>query len=421
MTRRIVILGGGTGGTLTANRLRRQFAHEDLSITVIDQDNGHVYQPGLLFVPFGLADPTDIVRTRDRQLHDHIDFIESAIERVELDDQQVVLTGDRRVPYDVLVIATGARLALDETEGLTGDGWGRNVFTFYDLAGSIALHDALERFEGGRLVVNVVDMPIKCPVAPLEFCFLADWYFTERKIRDKVQLTYVTPLDNAFTKPVAAQQLAGMLAEKHIELVTEFNTGEVDGVEGKLVSYDGREVPFDLAVVIPAHGGATYVGRSEGLGDELNFVPTDQRTLQSHARPNIFVIGDAADVPASKAGSVTHFEGDVLVENIVHFLAGEALEPVFDGHANCFIETGFHKALLIDFNYETQPLTGHFPSKVGLPRLKESRLNHLGKLMFQWFYWHTLLPGRDIPGIGSAMPSSGKTPVTASTHTEHTS
>jgi sulfide:quinone oxidoreductase len=295
------------------------------------------------------------------------------------------------------------------------------VFTFYTPEGSAALEAALATFDGGRVVINVVDMPIKCPVAPLEFCFLADWYFTERKIRDKVQLTYVTPLDNAFTKPVAAQQLAGMLAEKHIELVTEFNTGEVDGVEGKLVSYDGREVPFDLAVVIPAHGGATYVGRSEGLGDELNFVPTDQRTLQSHARPNIFVIGDAADVPASKAGSVTHFEGDVLVENIVHFLAGEALEPVFDGHANCFIETGFHKALLIDFNYETEPLTGHFPSKVGLPLLKESRLNHLGKLMFQWFYWHTLLPGRDIPGIGSAMPSAGKTPVPASSSTEHTS
>jgi len=282
------------------------------------------------------------------------------------------------------------------------------VFTFYTPEGSAALEAALATFDGGRVVVNVVDMPIKCPVAPLEFCFLADWYFTERKIRDKVQLTYVTPLDNAFTKPVAAQQLAGMLAEKHIELVTEFNTGEVDGVEGKLVSYDGREVPFDLAVVIPAHGGAAYVGRSEGLGDELNFIPTDRRTLQSHARPNVFVIGDAAAVPTSKAGSVTHFEGDVLVENIVHFLAGEELEPVFDGHANCFIETGFHKALLIDFNYETEPLTGHFPSTVGLPLLKESRLNHLGKLMFQWFYWHTLLPGRDIPGLGSAMPTAGK-------------
>ncbi len=321
------------------------------------------------------------------------------------------LTDGGTLDYDVLVVATGAILIPEETEGLTGPGWMDKVFTFYTPEGSAALEAALATFDGGRVVVNVIDMPIKCPVAPLEFCFLADWYFTERKMRDKVQLTYVTPLDNAFTKPVAARQLAGMLAEKNIELVTEFNTGEVDGAEGKLVSFDGREVPFDLAVVIPAHGGAEYVGRSAGLGDELNFVPTDRRTLQSHASPNIFVIGDAADVPASKAGSVTHFEGDTLVENIVHFLAGEELEAVFDGHANCFIETGFHKALLIDFNYETEPLTGHFPSKVGLPLLKESRLNHLGKLMFQWFYWHSLLPGRDIPGINAAMPTSGKTPA----------
>ena len=153
----------------------------------------------------------------------------------------------------------------------------------------------------------------------------------------------------------------------------------------------------------------------------VDFVLADEHTLQSHVKPNVFVIGDAASVPTSKAGSVTHFEGEALVDNVLHFLRGEPLTAKFDGHANCFIETGFHKALLIDFNYETEPLTGHFPGKVGLPLLKESRLNHLGKLMFQWFYWHTLLPGRDIPGIGSGMPSSGKTPVPASSPTEHTS
>jgi sulfide:quinone oxidoreductase len=258
------------------------------------------------------------------------------------------------------------------------------------------------------VVVNVVDMPIKCPVAPLEFCFLADWYFHERGIRDRVQLTYVTPLDGAFTKPVAAGHLAGMLADKGVELVTEFNTGEVDGAGGRLVGFDEREVPFDLAVVIPLHGGAAYVGRSPGLGDDLNFVPTDEHTMQAKAAPNIFVIGDAANVPASKAGSVTHFEGETVVENVRHFLANEPLEAGFDGHAICFIESGFGKALLIDFNYETEPLTGHYPARVGLPLLKESRLNHLGKLLFQSFYWHGLLPGRDVPGIGSTMPSTGK-------------
>ena len=209
----------------------------------------------------------------------------------------------------MLIVATGSTLVPEETEGLTGPGWMEKVFTFYTPEGAIRLHDALEWFDGGRLVVDVVDMPIKCPVAPLEFCFLADWYLRERGIRDRVKLTYVTPLDGAFTKPAASAALAGLLDEKDVDLVTEFNVGEVDGPGGRLVSYDGREVGFDLAVVVPLHSGASYVGRSPGLGDELNFVPTDEHTLQSKVRPNVFVIGDAANVPISKAGSVTHFEG----------------------------------------------------------------------------------------------------------------
>ncbi|MCD9623773.1 type III sulfide quinone reductase, selenoprotein subtype [Rhabdothermincola salaria] len=407
MAHRIVILGGGTGGTLMANRLRKHYG-SDAEITVVDQDDRHVYQPGLLFVPFGLADPEHIVRGRERQLHKGIAFRLAAVDRVDIDERIVTLEGNETLPYDLLVVATGARLLPEETEGLTGPGWNEKVFTFYDLDGATALHQALEDFDGGRIALNVIDMPIKCPVAPLEFSFLADWYFQDRGIRDAVELTYVTPLDGAFTKPTASAALGGMLEEKGVSLVTEFNTGEVDGPGGRIVSYDEREVPFDLAVVIPLHGGAEYVERSPGLGDELGFVPTDERTLQSKVRPEIFAIGDATNVPASKAGSVTHFEGEVLLENIIRFLDGDELDASYDGHANCFIETGFHKAMLIDFNYDTEPLTGHFPSSVGVPLLKDSRLNHLGKLMFQWFYWHALLPGRDIPGIGPDMPTSGK-------------
>ena len=408
MTYRIVILGGGTGGTLTANRLRRVYTTAEAEITVVDQDDRHVYQPGLLFVPFDLAQPEEIVRPRGRQLHDGIAYVNSAIDHVELEANEVHLEDGSILGYDVLVVATGAVLVPEETEGLVGPGWMEKVFTFYSPEGAAALAAALKAFDGGHVVVNVVDMPIKCPVAPLEFCFLADWYFHERGIRDRVQLTYVSPLDGAFTKPVASARLGGMLTDKGIELVTEFNTGEVDGTGGRLVAYDGREVSFDLAVVVPLHSGASYVGRSPGLGDELNFVPTDEHTLQAHARPNVFVIGDAANVPASKAGSVTHFEGEVLVENIGRFLAGKELDASFDGHTNCFIESGFNKALLIDFNYDTEPLPGHYPSVVGLPLLKESHLNHLGKLMFQWLYWHSLLPGRDIPGLHSVMPEHGK-------------
>lgn len=412
MTSRIVVLGGGTGGTLSANRLRRML-DEDVEITVVDADDRHVYQPGLLFVPFGLARPGSLVRARDRQLHAGIGYRRGVVQRVDIDGDKVHLDDGAVLPYDVLVIATGARLLPEETEGLTAPR-PPGVHSFYDFAGAQELASALAAFDGGRLVVNVVDMPIKCPVAPLEFCFLADWYLRRRGIRDAVSLTYVTPLDAAFTKPVAAAALAGLLARKGIELVTEFNTGGVerDGAGGRLVSFDERVVPFDLAVVVPVHGGAAYVEASAGLGDELGFVPADPRTLQSVARPNIFVLGDAAAVPASKAGSVTHFEGEILARNVARFLAGQEPEAGFDGHANCFVETGFGKALLIDFNYDTEPLPGRYPTALGLPLLKESRLNHLGKRMFAWLYWHSLLPGRDIPGIGATMPRAGKRPAT---------
>jgi sulfide:quinone oxidoreductase len=410
----IVILGGGTGGTLTANRLRRAYGRDEARITVVDQDDAHVYQPGLLFVPFGLTHPEDLTRPRGRQLHEGIDYRTCGVDHVDTGARTVVLGDGSTLGYDVLVVATGSVLAPEETEGLTGPGWMERVFTFYTPEGAAALESALRHFDHGRLVVNVVELPIKCPVAPLEFCFLADWYLRERGVRDDVELTYVTPLDGAFTKPVAARQLGGMLAERGIELVTEFNTGEVDGAGGRLVSYDEREQPFDLAVVVPAHNGAPCVMRSPGLGDELGFVPTDDHTLQSTVAPEVFAVGDAASLPISKAGSVTHFEGEVLVENVQRFLAGEPLDASYDGHANCFIETGFRKAMLIDFNYEVEPLPGHYPAGVGLPLLKESHLNHLGKLMFQWIYWHSLLPGRDLPGIHSAMPTTGKSqPVDA--------
>jgi sulfide:quinone oxidoreductase len=408
MAKKIVILGGGTGGTLMANRLDRQLG-ADAEIAVVDRNDRHVYQPGLLFVPFGLTQVEDIVRPRRRQLRKGIHFHETDIDHVALEEDSVHLADGTVLRYDVLVVATGSVLQPEETEGMTGPGWNEKVFTFYDVPGASALHDALEAFEGGRVVVSLVDMPIKCPVAPLEFAFLADWYFHDRGMRDRVSLTYVTPLDAAFTKPMAAEHLGGLLGEKGIELVTEFATGEVDGAGGRLVSWDEREVPFDLLVTVPFHGGAAYVGRSPGLGDDLGFVLTNPATLQSAAMPNVFAIGDAANVPTSKAGSVTHFEGEVLTDNVLRFLRGEDLDASYDGHANCFIETGFSKALLIDFNYETEPLPGRFPTGAGpLPLLKESRLNHLGKLMFQWFYWHVLLPGRDIPGIAPTMQMTGK-------------
>jgi sulfide:quinone oxidoreductase len=406
MTKRIVILGGGTAGTLAANRLRHELG-DAAAITVVDRDNNHIYQPGLLLVPFGMTRPDRIVRPRARQLHPGIGYHQSAVDHVDIERREVHLEAGTVLRYDVLIVATGAALLPGETEGLTEAMAQARAFSFYEPAGAAALSDALARFEGGRIVVNVVDMPIKCPVAPLEFAFLTDWYFHRRGIRDLVELTYVTPLDGAFTKAVASRELSGLLDRKGIRLVTEFNTGEVDAAGGRLISFDGREAGFDLAVVVPLHGGQAYVGRSPGLGDALGFVPCDEQTLQSKASPDIFVIGDAADIRASKAGSVAHFEGEILVRNVRSFLRGQPLDARFDGHTNCFIESGFGKALLIDYNYETEPVTGRFPGPVGLPLLKESRLNHLGKLGFQQFYWHMLLPGRDVPGLSKNRSTVG--------------
>jgi sulfide:quinone oxidoreductase len=412
----VVVLGGGTGGTMVANRLRRRFDMDELEIHVVDRDDRHVYQPGLLFVPFGLARVDEIVRPRRRQLHGGIAFHENEVAEVWIERDEVLLDDGTVLPYDVLVVATGARLQPEETDGLAGPGWNERVFTFYAPDGAELLHRALSSLRSGTVVVNLVDMPIKCPVAPLEFAFLADWFFRDAGRRSDIELVYATPLDGAFTKPVASQRLTGLLAEKHIELVTEFNVGEVDGAAGRVSAYDGRELDFDLLVTVPLHGGAAYVDRSPGLGDALGFVPTNRHTLQTLAKENVFALGDATDLPISKAGSVTHYEAGILADNVACLLGGRELEGGYDGHANCFIETGFHKALMIDFNYETEPLPGRFPTALGpMPLLRESRLNHLGKLLFQPIYWHALLPGRELPGLGPAMPNAGKRRAPAGT------
>jgi sulfide:quinone oxidoreductase len=411
--RHIVILGAGTAGTIMANRLSRALRAEIKAgrtlITIIDPDPVHLYQPGLLFIPFGDYRREDVVRDRASTLPEGVHYINSAIGSLDPENDTVTLVSGKIFSYDVCIIATGTRIAPEETDGMLGAGWRESVHEFYTLEGAEALAPALANFRGGRLVVNIVEMPIKCPVAPLEFAFLADAYFTKRGVRHNVEITYVTPLDGAFTKPACTKSLTHLLEEKGIRLETEFNAGRVDGERKELVSWDERTVPFDLLVTIPAHKGAEFIGEVEGLGDAMHFVLTDARTLQSELKPNIFAIGDATNVPASKAGSVAHFEAEVLEENVLRFLAGQAPEPLFDGHANCFIETGHEKALLIDFNYETEPLPGYFPFAWGpMPLLKESRLNHLGKLAFRHVYWNALLPGHDFPGIPAQMKRTGK-------------
>jgi len=405
---RLVVLGAGTAGTMVVSKLRPVLRQDEWAMTIVDQAVTHNYQPGYLFIPFGGYQESDVVRPSERFIPDGVEMITAEIERVDVETNQVVLVDGTTVGYDQLVIATGVTPRPDQTPGMDGPEWRKSVFDFYTLDGALALEERLRTWDGGRLVVHITEMPIKCPVAPLEFAFLADSYFRDRGIREHVDITFVTPLDGAFTKPVASKRLRGILDERTIALETDFYIESVDNDRRLLVSYDEREIPFDLLVTVPLNMGADFIARS-GLGNELNYVPVDPGTFLSKAADNVFAIGDAADLPISKAGSVAHFAVEVFAENFLHHIRGEEMPVRFDGHANCFVESGDGKALLIDFNYDIQPLPGKYPLPVVGPfsLLEETRLNHLGKLMFKWIYWHALLPGRDLP-LPALMSMSGK-------------
>jgi sulfide:quinone oxidoreductase len=394
---------------MVANKMAKELDHADWKIIIVDQDDVHIYQPGLLFIPFGMHDRDDVIKPRVNFLPKSVEFVQSEIELIEPDANKVHLKKESRViDYDYLVVATGSHLAPTETPGLLDNGWRKNVFDFYTLDGAVALAKHLETWKGGRMVLNVAEMPIKCPVAPLEFLFLADWYFHQRGMRDKVELIYSTPLGGAFTKPRATATLGSMLDDKNIGLEPEFMIMEVDNDKHVIRSYDEREIPFDLLITIPTNMGAEVIGRS-GMGHELNFIPTDKHTLQSKKWENVWIIGDAGDVPTSKAGSVAHFMLDVLIENMLLHMEGQPLQPDFDGHANCFIETGFGKGMLIDFNYDVEPLPGTFPVPVFGPfsLLKESVVNHWGKMAFRWLYWNVMLKGGYMP-ISNHLSMNGK-------------
>ncbi len=405
----LLILGAGTGGTMVAHKMAGVLDSTEWRIVIVDRDETHYYQPGFLYIPFGLYKGEDVIKTKRSLLPSGVDIIFSDIERIEPEQNRVRLTDEKReIHYDVLVVATGSHIRPEETEGMVNGGWQENIFDFYTYDGSTKLAEHLKRWQGGRLVVNIAEMPIKCPVAPLEFLFLADWFFQKRGMRDKVELIFATPLPGAFTKPRASALLGDMLAKKGVYVEPDFNIGEVDDGSNLIRSWDEREIGYDLLVTIPVNMGAEVIGRS-GMGDELNFVPTDKHTLRSKQWENVWVIGDASNVPTSKAGSVAHFMLDILVENLESYIHGQEPRAAFDGHANCFIETGYEKGILIDFNYDVEPLPGKYPLPGLGPfsLLQESPANHWGKLMFRWMYWNLLLKGEELP-FSSQLSMAGK-------------
>ncbi len=406
--KKLVILGAGTAGTIMLNKLHGTLDKSEWQITIVDQYETHYYQPGFLFIPFGIYSRRDVIKPKRDFFPVGTNVVRSKIERIEPESNRVILEGGATLPYDYLIIATGAQIHPDETEGMRDGLWHKSVFDFYTIEGACALAEFFKHWEGGRLVINITEMPIKCPVAPLEFAFLADWYFTERGMRDKVDIHFVTPLPGAFTKPRASSILGDFLEKKNIRLTSEFAIARVDVENKTVVSWDETEIPFDVLVTIPTNKGDDMIERS-GMGDELNFVPTDKETLMAEGFDNIFVIGDATNLPSSKAGSVAHFQSEILFENFLSVVEGRKPVERFDGHANCFIESGFGKGILIDFNYDTEPLPGKFPLPgVGpFSLLEETKMNHYGKIMFRWMYWNFLLKGLELP-VESNMTMAGK-------------
>ncbi len=406
--KKLLILGAGTAGTMMLNKLHGELDKNEWQITIVDQHETHYYQPGFLFIPFGIYSKKDVVKPKRDFFPPGTNVITSEIEKIEPENNRVLLKNNSVLSYDYLIIATGAKINPEQTEGMKDKLWHKRIFDFYTIEGACALANFFKHWEGGKLVINITEMPIKCPVAPLEFAFLADSYFTERGIRDKVDIHFVTPLPGAFTKPKASAILGDFLGKKNINLTTDYNIARVDNDEKKIVSWDETEIPFDVLVTIPTNMGDEVIARS-GIGDELNFVPTDKHTLRSEKYENIFVIGDATNLPSSKAGSVAHFEADILFENFLSAIEGRPMQAKFDGHANCFIESGFGKGILIDFNYDTEPLPGKYPLPgIGpFSLLEETKMNHYGKVMFRWMYWNFLLKGVELP-IESNMSMAGK-------------
>ena len=406
----VLVLGDGIGGIVTANLLLKKARRKNLSLKLklVGNSPVHTYQPGMLFLPFqkpGYRNLSDIQKETAGFIASGVEYVCEKITAIDTDRRQVS-TESQTLAYDWLVLALGCRTLIEEVEGLS-DQWGKTVHGFYTPDSAMRLARVLADFEGGDLVVDVAEMPIKCPVAPIEFACLADDFLTRRGIRDKTRLTLVTPLSGAFTKPVCNEILTSILVEKGIHVVPNASLAGV--TENSMFCPDGQEVGFDLMVTIPPHEGSDLIEAAE-LGDGLGFGRTDKQTLKSTLAERVFLVGDNTGILASKAGSVAHFQADTVVHNILREIAGQQAEPCADGHANCFIETGRGKAVLIDFNYDVQPVPGKFPMPVIGPMtlLKETYLNHLGKLAFKHIYWNVLLPARPMPMVGSRMSALGK-------------
>lgn len=379
MTRKIVVLGGGVGGTLVANLIVKKLRPGEAKVVVIDEDARHVYQPGFLYVAFGQKDPASLSRPVRRLLDRRVEIMTARARRID-PSAQVVETDQGSVHYDELVIATGSHLAPEEVPGLK-----EATHQFYTMEGAKSLREALERFRGGRVVVGVAGVPYKCPPAPLEFALMLDAELRAKGLRNNTEIHFVSPLPRVFPIETVATKMAPIMEGRGIQIHTFFNVESIDPGRREVVSLEGETLPYDLLVLIPPHRGAKVIIDSN-LGEAGGWIPTDRHTLRATAHPHLFVIGDATNLPISKSGSAAHFEADALAANLLADLRGGGHEHHYGGKVMCFLETGAGKATLLDFDYNHPPLPP-----------EPNRIYHWQKALFNQFYWWTVPQGR-LPG-----------------------
>lgn len=372
MTRRIIILGGGVAGTMVANRLARSMEDEiysgALEVTLIGDTDRHIYQPGFLFMAFNEGFLEQFTREEKYLLHPKINFIPDGAISIDIEGKKVI-TPKQAFPYDFLVIATGSYPDMDSVPGLAAGG-----HTFYTPEGAERLRDEILNFQGGTIMVTI-DVPHKCPVAPLEFIFMADDYYRDIGIRDKVRLKYTYPIGRVHSLEPVAKWAVKEFEKRGIEYEVFFNLEAVDPEKKIAYNMDGSEHPYDLLVAVPPHRGARVV-RDAGLGDEDGFIPTDRYTLKMEGRDDVYVLGDATNLPVSKAGSTAHYEADVVVKNLISELQGLPPTHRYNGKAFCFIETGMNEATYITFNYKQPPRP-----------VPPSEMLHWFKLSYNEMYW----------------------------------
>lgn len=372
----IVVLGGGVGGTLVANLLARKLTRRTANITLIDLTGRHAYQPGWLYVPFGGDPPERFERSERRLLSRAVQLVVGEAQQIDREARQVRMADGTAIPFDYLVVATGARLAPEAVPGFA-----EGAHHFYSAEGALRLHAALREFHGGRILVGVADIPYKCPPAPLEFTFMLDDYLRQHGLREQTEIVFLSPINRVFTIESVSEFVTPLLEERGISYETFFNTETIDPEARTISSLEGTTLSYDLLVLTPPHRGACLIQQA-GLGDAQGWIETDRETLQSKADPRIYAIGDATDLPVSKSGSAAHFEAKVVAARIAGEIRGQPVDARYTGEVMCFIETGQQQATQIVFDYTHPPQP---------PR--PSSYYHVEKALFNKAYWYLVPKG----------------------------